>query len=43
MLAIRGYDFEFVESLTPAALSNLSAAVTMLTDQIRAVSTVSAP
>jgi len=43
ILAIRGYDFEFVESLTPAALSNLSAAVTMLTDQIRAVSTVSAP
>jgi hydrogenase maturation protease len=30
LLAIRGYDFEFVESLTQAASDNLAAAVTML-------------
>jgi hydrogenase maturation protease len=42
VLAIRGYDFEFIESLTPAASDNLNAAVAMLTDRIRAVSTAAA-
>jgi hydrogenase maturation protease len=43
VLAIRGYDFEFIESLTPTASDNLSAALAMLTDRIRAVSTIAAP
>jgi hydrogenase maturation protease len=34
LLAIRGYDFEFVEALTPKAADNLRAALTMLTDRI---------
>jgi hydrogenase maturation protease len=38
LLAIRGYRFEFVESLTPAASDNLRRALAMLTDRIRAVS-----
>jgi hydrogenase maturation protease len=43
VLAIRGYDFEFIESLTPAASDNLRAALAMLTDRIRAVSATAAP
>jgi hydrogenase maturation protease len=35
LLGIRGYQFEFIEALTPAATENLGAAVAMLTDQIR--------
>jgi hydrogenase maturation protease len=37
LLAIRGYEFEFTEALTPAAKDNLSAALAMLTDRFRAV------
>ncbi len=37
LLAIRGYEFEFVEALTPEATDNLRAALAMLTDRIRAV------
>jgi hydrogenase maturation protease len=37
LLAIRGYDFEFIEALTPGAVDNLHAALAMLTDSIRAV------
>jgi hydrogenase maturation protease len=36
LLAIRGYAFEFVEALTPAADDNLRAAVAMLSERIRA-------
>jgi hydrogenase maturation protease len=36
LLAIRGYDFEFIEALTPGATDNLRAALAMLTDNIRA-------
>jgi len=43
VLAIRGYDFEFVESLTPAASDNLAAALAMLTDRIRTLSAMAAP
>jgi len=35
MLAIRGYEFEFIEALTPAATDNLRDALAMLTDRIR--------
>jgi hydrogenase maturation protease len=35
LLAVRGYDFEFVEELTPAAADNLRSALAMLTDRIR--------
>ena len=35
LLAIRGYEFEFVEALTPGAKDNLHAAVAMLTNRIR--------
>jgi hydrogenase maturation protease len=35
LLAIRGYDFEFIEALTPGAVDNLGAALVMLTDRIR--------
>jgi hydrogenase maturation protease len=38
LLAIRGYEFEFVEALTPGAVDNLRAALAMLTDRIRAYS-----
>ncbi len=34
MLAIRGYEFEFVETLTQGAQENLSAALAMLTTSI---------
>jgi hydrogenase maturation protease len=37
LLAVRGYEFEFIEALTPAATDNLSAALAMLTDRIRAL------
>jgi hydrogenase maturation protease len=37
LLAVRGYDFEFVEALTPGAADNLRAALAMLTDRIGAV------
>jgi hydrogenase maturation protease len=36
LLAIRGYEFEFVEELTDGARDNLRAALAMLTDKIRA-------
>jgi hydrogenase maturation protease len=36
LLGIRGYDFEFMEGLTPAAEANLQCAVTMLCDSLRA-------
>jgi hydrogenase maturation protease len=36
LLAVRGYEFEFVEELTPAAAENLQAALAMLTGRIRA-------
>jgi hydrogenase maturation protease len=35
LLAVRGYDFEFVEELTPAATDNLRDALAMLADRIR--------
>jgi hydrogenase maturation protease len=35
LLAVRGYDFAFVEELTPAATDNLCCALAMLTDRIR--------
>jgi hydrogenase maturation protease len=38
LLAVRGYAFEFVEELTPDATDNLSAALAMLTDRLRAQS-----
>jgi hydrogenase maturation protease len=37
MLAVRGYEFEFIEALTPAATDNLRDALAMLTDRIRLV------
>jgi hydrogenase maturation protease len=36
LLAIRGYQFEFVEELTAGAAGNLRVALTMLIDKIRA-------
>jgi hydrogenase maturation protease len=35
LLAIRGYEFEFIEALTPGAKDNLHAALGMLADRIR--------
>jgi hydrogenase maturation protease len=35
LLAVRGYDFAFVEELTPAATDNLCCALAMLTDRIK--------
>jgi hydrogenase maturation protease len=43
LLAIRGYRFEFVEELTVGAIDNLHAALTMLTERIRAVREPVAP
>ena len=37
LLAVRGYDFEFTEELTPGAADNLRAALAMLTDRIGAI------
>jgi hydrogenase maturation protease len=34
LLGIRGYEFEFIEALTPGAAANLNAALAMLTDTI---------
>jgi hydrogenase maturation protease len=35
LLAVRGYEFEFIEALTPRAEDNLLSAVAMLTERIR--------
>jgi hydrogenase maturation protease len=37
MLAIRGYEFAFIEALTPGATDNLRDALTMLTERIRSL------
>jgi hydrogenase maturation protease len=37
LLAIRGYEFEFVEELTPKATENLQAALAMLSGWIKSV------
>jgi len=37
LLAVRGYEFEFVEALTDGATENLAMALAMLTDRIRVV------
>jgi hydrogenase maturation protease len=39
MLAIRGFEFEFIEALTPGAMDNLRDALAMLTDRIRILQT----
>ncbi len=43
LLAVRGYEFAFVEALTAGAAGNLQAAVAMLTGRIRAVQAGAAP
>ncbi len=43
LLAIRGYEFEFVEELTNSASDNLSIALTMLTGRIKALQGQAAP
>jgi hydrogenase maturation protease len=43
LLAIRGYQFEFVEELTEGAADNLRVALNMLTDRIRASCPQAAP
>lgn len=43
LLAIRGYQFEFVEELTVGAIDNLRVALAMLTDKIRALCPPVAP
>jgi hydrogenase maturation protease len=43
LLAIRGYEFEFIEALTPSAADNLRAALAMLTDRIGAVHAPAVP
>ena len=43
LLAIRGYGFEFIEALTPAARDNLEAALAMLTERMRAMQAETAP
>jgi hydrogenase maturation protease len=40
LLAIRGYEFAFLESLTPQAAANLRAALDMLTGRLRAMCAV---
>lgn len=40
LVAVRGYEFAFVEALTPRAADNLRAALAMLTDRIRALEAV---
>jgi hydrogenase maturation protease len=37
LLAIRGYEFEFTEALTPRATDNLRVALALLTERIRAM------
>ena len=39
MLAIRGYEFEFIEALTPGAADNLRDALAMLIERIRNLQT----
>ncbi len=43
LLAIRGYEFEFIEELTNGASDNLRIALTMLTGRIRALHKEAAP
>ena len=43
LLAIRGYQFEFVEELTVGAIDNLRLALAMLTNKIRALCPPVAP
>jgi hydrogenase maturation protease len=43
LLAVRGYEFEFVEALTEGATENLAMALAMLTDRIRVVQGSVAP
>ena len=43
LLAIRGYQFEFIEALTPGAVDNLGAALAMLTDRLRTLCLPAAP
>ena len=43
LLAIRGYEFEFIEKLTPGAADNLRAALAMLTQRICAAQRRVAP
>jgi hydrogenase maturation protease len=43
LLAIRGYEFEFIEALTPGAADNLRSALAMLTERICAVQRRVAP
>lgn len=43
LLAIRGYEFEFTEALTPGAKENLEAAMAMLADRIRTLQAQAAP
>ena len=43
LLAIRGYEFEFIEALTPGATENLHAALAMLRERIRALHRPAAP
>jgi hydrogenase maturation protease len=43
LLGIRGYQFEFVEELTPGASDNLRVALAMLTDRIRILGGRAAP
>lgn len=42
LLGIRGYEFEFVEALTPGATENLAAALAMLVDTVRRLEAVPA-
>jgi hydrogenase maturation protease len=35
LLGIRGYEFEFVEALTPGAVANLATALSMLMERVR--------
>jgi Ni,Fe-hydrogenase maturation factor len=43
LLGIRGYEFEFIETLTLAAKDNLDAALAMLTERMRAMQAEAAP
>jgi hydrogenase maturation protease len=43
MLAIRGYEFAFTETLTPGATDNLREALAMLTERIRSLQTPASP
>lgn len=43
LLAIRGYEFEFIEALTPGAKENLRVAVEMLTERIHSLRAQLAP